>query len=331
LTYKGEFLFSQKKMKPINHIPTLEDIQETHAAIAPLIHRTPVLTCSSINEKAGASLFFKCENFQKVGAFKMRGAASAALRLTEAQKANGLATHSSGNHAQAVARAAQVLGIPAYIVMPENAPAIKRAATEGYAAKIISCAPTIQAREKTLEKVVAETGASFIHPYNDYNVIAGQATCAKELLEEVTELDAIIAPIGGGGLMSGTALSTSYLSPKTIIYGSEPEKVNDAWRSFHSGRIEHNDTIDTIADGLRTDLGPKTFAIIRNYLEDIFTVSEEEIIAAMRLVWERMKIIIEPSCAVPLATILKNPPVFRGKRVGVILTGGNVDLEHLPW
>ncbi|MCO6479796.1 MAG: pyridoxal-phosphate dependent enzyme [Phaeodactylibacter sp.] len=318
-------------MNPLHHIPTAADIRATHEAIRPMIHRTPALTCRSIDEMAGARLFFKCENFQKVGAFKMRGAGSAALRLSEKEKERGLATHSSGNHAQAVALSAKLLGIPAYIVMPDTSPAIKKAATEGYGAEVILCENTLAARESTLEKVVERTGATFIHPYNDYNVIAGQATAAKELIEDAGELDCIIAPIGGGGLMSGTALSTRYFSPGALAYGSEPKAVDDAYRSFKSGTMQANATIDTIADGLRTNLGEKTFDIIQRELEDIFTVSEEAIIAAMRLVWERMKIVIEPSCAVPLAAVLANRPVFEGRKVGVILTGGNVDLGKLPF
>ncbi|HRD82256.1 MAG: pyridoxal-phosphate dependent enzyme [Saprospiraceae bacterium] len=318
-------------MEPLQRIPTLSDIQETHESIAYLIHRTPVLKCRSIDDISGARIFFKCENFQKVGAFKMRGAAGAVLRLSEADRQRGVATHSSGNHAQAVARAAKVLGIPAYIVMPENAPQIKRKATEGYGAQIVPCAPTVAARETMLEAVLSRTGAVFIHPYNDYNVIAGQATAAKELLDDVADLDAVIAPIGGGGLMSGTALSTRYLSPNTKVFGAEPAEVNDAYRSLKAGKIEVNETTNTIADGLRTNLGEKTFDIISQHVDDIFTVSEEEIVQAMRLVWERMKIIIEPSCAVPLAAVLRHREVFAGRRVGIILSGGNVDLDHLPF
>lgn len=315
----------------LDQAPDRAEILRTAEAIRPMIHRTPVLTCTTLDRMSGASLFFKCENFQKIGAFKMRGAASASLRLTEAQRSRGIATHSSGNHAQAVARAAQVLGIPAYIVMPENAPRIKREATAGYGAQIVLCAPTQAAREATLEQVVADTGAHFIHPYNDYNVIAGQATSALELLQDVSGLDAVLAPIGGGGLMSGTALATRYFAPTAKVYGAEPERVNDAWRSFQSGKIEENTRTDTIADGLRTNLGDKTFTIIREHLEAVYTVSETQIIEAMRLIWERMKIIIEPSCAVPFAAVLANPEVFRGQRVGIILTGGNVDLGELPF
>lgn len=319
------------KLPVLNQAPSKADIEATHVAIADLIHRTPVMTCANLNKIAGAELFFKCENFQKVGAFKMRGAASAALRLTEAELEKGIATHSSGNHAQAVARAAQYLGVPAYIVMPENAPASKRAATLGYGAKVISCAPTIEARQETLDQVVAETGATFIHPYDDYHVITGQATAAKELIEDAPALDIIMAPVGGGGLMSGTALSSTYFSPRSRIFGAEPKRVDDAARSFKSGRVETNESIDTIADGLRTNLCEKTLTIIREHLEDILTVDEETIVRAMRLIWERMKIIVEPSCAVPFAAVLTYPEVFAGQKVGIILTGGNVDLDRLPF
>ena len=318
-------------MKQLNHIPTAEEIKETHKAIQSFIHRTPVLTNESINSLSGATLFFKCENFQKVGAFKMRGGASAALRLSETEKERGLATHSSGNHAQAVARAAQLLKTKAYIVMPENAPVIKQKATQGYGAEIIFCAPTIQAREATLKEVVAKTGATFIHPFNDYNIIAGQATAAKELIEDTEPLDYLLAPVGGGGLICGSALSAHYFSPSTKVIGAEPEEVDDAFRSLQSGKIEENATINTIADGLRTHVGPKNFEIIQKYLEDIITVSETAIVEAMQLTWERMKIIIEPSCAVPLAAVLKEKERFAGKRVGIILTGGNVDVANLPF
>lgn len=314
-------------MQALHSIPTQEDLEVTHRAIASMIHRTPLLSSQAINKLAKAQLFFKCENFQKIGAFKMRGASSAALRLSDAEKAKGLATHSSGNHAQAVALSAKMLGIPAHIVMPNNAPAIKKAATQGYGATIYECENTLAARESTLGEVVAQTGATFIHPYNDYNVIAGQATCAKELIEDSEGLDAIIAPIGGGGLISGTALSARYFAPGLKVYGAEPKEVDDAYRSFKSGQLQHNTTINTIADGLRTNLGEKTFEIIQRELEDIYTVSEASIVHAMRLVWERMKIIIEPSCAAPLAAILDEPSRFEGQKVGIIITGGNVDLS----
>mgnify|MGYP006267332909 CR=1 FL=1 len=320
-----------RQLPALQDVPSIQDIQETHEAIQGMIHRTPVMTSSQLDAMAGAQLYFKCENFQKVGAFKMRGGASAAVRLTEAEKVKGIATHSSGNHAQAVARAAQVLGIPAYIVMPQNAPSIKKAATAGYGAQIIECAPTLEARESTLEEVVADTGATFIHPYNDYNVIAGQATAALEMLADMPAPDIVMAPIGGGGLMSGTALTTRYLLPHVKLIGAEPKAVDDAYRSFTSGTMQVNTSIDTIADGLRTNLGEKTFGIIKEHLDDILTVTEESIVMAMRLIWERMKIIIEPSCAVPFAAVLSNPERFAGRTVGIILTGGNVDLEKLPF
>lgn len=322
---------SNKKVKTYTQVPTIEDIQISHEAIAPYIHRTPILTSQSINEIAGAELYFKCENFQKIGAFKMRGATCAALGLTEEERAKGLATHSSGNHAQAVALSAKNLGTKAYIVMPSNAPEIKKQATASYGAEITFCEPTLKARETTLAKVVERTGATFIHPFDNYNVIAGQASCAKEIIEDCPILDALVAPVGGGGLMSGTALSARYFSPMTKIYGAEPEIVNDAYRSFKSGEMQQNTRIDTIADGLRTNLSEKTFSIIQSHLTDIFTVTDEEIIAAMRIIWERLKIVIEPSCAVPLAAILKHPEPFSKKRVGLILTGGNVDLNKLPF
>lgn len=318
-------------MQPLVQVPSAADIQESHALIQPYIHRTPVLTCQSINTISGAQLFFKCENFQKIGAFKMRGASNAALRLDEAARKKGLATHSSGNHAQAVAKIAQALGVPAHIVMPENAPSVKREATAGYGANIVLCEATQAARESTLAQVLAETGATFIHPYDDYNVIAGQATSALELIQEVADLDAIISPIGGGGLMSGTALSTHYFSPKTKIYGAEPEQVNDAWLSFKSGVRTPHQGLPSIADGLLTNLSEKTFDIIKTHLSDVFTVTEAEIVAAMQLVYERMKIVVEPSCVVPLAAVLKNSEVFAGKKVGIILTGGNVDVRKLPF
>lgn len=318
-------------MQPLENIPTKADIQETHRAIAPMIHRTPILTSGSIDQMAGCQLFFKCENFQKIGAFKMRGASSAALRLEGSALSRGLATHSSGNHAQAVAMSAKLLGVPAHIVMPRNSPAIKKMATQGYGANVTLCESTLAARESTLNEVVAKTGATFIHPYNDYNVIAGQATCAKEIIEDQPDLDILMAPVGGGGLMSGTALSARYFAPGTRVYGAEPKAVDDAYRSFQAGSLQTNNTINTIADGLRTNLGDKTFDIIHRELEDILTVSEEQIVSAMRLIWERMKIIIEPSCAVPLAAILGHPSVFLGQRIGVILTGGNVDVARLPF
>lgn len=318
-------------MSILNHVPALGDIQTAHDLIAPYVHRTPVLTSSSIDALAGCSIYFKCENFQKIGAFKMRGAAHAMALLDAAARGRGLATHSSGNHAQAVARAAQLAGVPAYIVMPRNAPAIKRAATAGYGATIIESGNTIAERESKLEEVVAAYGATFIHPYNDYAVIAGQATASKELHEEVPDLEIVVAPVGGGGLLSGTALYTHYARPSVAVIGAEPARVDDAFRAFKSGRIEQNERIDTIADGLRTTLGTRTLPLIRAHVREIMTVEESEIVAAMRLIWERMKIIVEPSCAVPLAAILRHRDAFEGRKVGVILTGGNVDLGALPF
>lgn len=289
------------------------------------------MTNEYINKLVGGSIYFKCENFQKIGAFKMRGAASAALRLLEENKHKGMATHSSGNHAQAIARAAQVLGIPAYIVMPENAPRIKVEGTKAYGAQIIFCEPNQLARENTLAEVVERTGAQFIHPYDNYDVIAGQASAALEILEDIPSLDIIITPVGGGGLLSGTALASHYISADIIVLGAEPKRVDDAFRSLKSGHIEQNIRTDTIADGLRTTLGERTLEIIKRHVTDILTTEEEEIIHAMRLIWERMKIIIEPSCSVPLAAILANKDTFKGKKTGVILTGGNVDLGNLPF
>ena len=318
-------------MKPLQHIPSFAELKLTHEAIAPMIHRTPVMTNEYINKLVGGSIYFKCENFQKIGAFKMRGAASAALRLLEENKHKGMATHSSGNHAQAIARAAQVLGIPAYIVMPENAPRIKVEGTKAYGAQIIFCEPNQLARENTLAEVVERTGAQFIHPYDNYDVIAGQASAALEILEDIPSLDIIITPVGGGGLLSGTALASHYISADIIVLGAEPKRVDDAFRSLKSGHIEQNLRTDTIADGLRTTLGERTLEIIKRHVTDILTTEEEEIIHAMRLIWERMKIIIEPSCSVPLAAILANKDTFKGKKTGVILTGGNVDLGNLPF
>jgi threonine dehydratase len=318
-------------MKSLSSIPTLPDLMLTQDAIKTMIHRTPVLTNQFLNGMAGCSIYFKCENFQKIGAFKMRGAASASLRLTEEVKNLGIATHSSGNHAQAVAKAAQFLGIPAYIVMPNNAPKIKVEGTRAYGAEIIFCEPNQMARESTLAEVVRKTGAHFIHPYDNYDVIAGQATATLELLEDFPQLDIVVAPVGGGGLLSGTSLAAHYVNPEIMIIGAEPKKVDDALRSLRSGHIEQNERTDTIADGLRTTLGPLTLDIIKRHVTDIFTAEEDEIVQAMRLIWERMKIIIEPSCAVPLAAMLANKETFKGKQVGVILTGGNVDLGNLPF
>ena len=319
-------------LAPLGSVPTAEQLVRTHRAIAPYVHRTPVLSCASLDELSGAKLYFKCENFQRIGAFKMRGGISAALRFSQAERARGLATHSSGNHAQAVAKSAQLLGVPAHIVMPHDAPRVKIAAVEGYGAKITYCNNTPAERQRALEEVVGRTGAAFIHPFDDYGVIAGQATAAMELLDQTDlPLDLLLAPVGGGGLMAGTALAARYSERQPEVIGAEPLAVDDAARSLRSGRIEVNQTNETVADGLRTNLGERTFPIIRDHVAAIYTVEEAEIVAAMRLIWERMKIIIEPSCAVPLAAVLRYPTVFRGQRIGIILTGGNVDVDRLPF
>ena len=321
------------ELPALDRVPTQTDLLVTHEAIHPFVHRTPILTNRSINAStAGARLFFKCENFQKIGAFKMRGGASAALRFTPAQRERGLATHSSGNHAQAVAKAAQVLGVPAYIVMPHDAPAVKVAAVKGYGAEITYCENTPHDRQQALDRVVARTGAAFIHPFDDYGVIAGQATAAMELIEDIDcVLDVIMTPVGGGGLLAGTALAARYFSIRAKVYGAEPAGVDDAARSLASGKIELNATNTTVADGLRTHLGERNFRIIKQYVPRILVVSDEEIVAAMRMIWVRMKIIVEPSCSVPLAAVLKYPDAFAGKNVGIVLTGGNVDVDRLPF
>ena len=306
---------------------TKEAIEKAHDKIKPYIHHTPVLTNSSINEMAEAELFFKCENFQKIGAFKIRGGMNAALSLSPEQIRKGLATHSSGNHAQAIAFAAKTLGTKAFIVMPENSPAVKVNAVKGYGAEVIFCAPNQAAREEALNKIVAETGAEFIHPYDDDRVITGQATCVKELIATVPALEIVLTPVGGGGLLSGTALGAHYFKPTLKVYAGEPEGAADAILSFHSGKVEKALYVNTIADGLLTTLSERTLSIIREYVTDIFLVTEDEIKAALRLVYERMKIVVEPSCVVPLAAVLKHKDLFKGKKIGIILTGGNVDLK----
>lgn len=304
------------------------DIEQAHERIRPHIHRTPVLTSSGIDGIAGCSIFFKCENFQKVGAFKARGAMNAALSLPPEKLQKGIATHSSGNHAQAIARAAQILNIDSYIVMPRTAPAIKKQGVKSYGGKIFECEPNLASRETTLAKVVAETGATEIHPFDNDQVITGQATAAKELIEDIKQLDTIMAPVGGGGLLSGTCLSAEYFSPSTTVIAGEPSGADDAYRSLQSGKIEASQS-NTIADGLLTNLSERTFGIIKDRVKEIITVHDVEIIYAMRLLWERMKIIVEPSCAVPFAALLKEKERFANKRVGIILTGGNVDLEKV--
>jgi threonine dehydratase len=318
-------------MNQITAYPLLADIREAHYHIQPFIHRTPVMTSQAINAMAGCEIFFKCENFQKVGAFKARGAANAVRKLGEEEKSRGVATHSSGNHAAALARAATVAGIKSYIVMPSNAPEIKKKAVKSYGGEIIECEPTLAARESTLADVVAKTGATFIPPYDFRDVIEGQATCALELIEDCPDLEVIMAPVGGGGLLAGTALSTHYLSPHTKVIGAEPKGADDAFRSFQARELIPMVGPNTIADGLLTSLGKLNFSIIMEHVDDILTVGENEIIEAMRLIYERMKLIIEPSCAVPLAALLLNKEKFAGKKVGIILSGGNVDLGKLPF
>ncbi len=312
-------------------LPTYEDVKAAHERIAPYIHRTPILTSSYLNGLTGADLFFKCENFQKAGAFKVRGACNAVFGLTEEQAARGVATHSSGNHALSLSYAAGRRGIPCYVVMPRTAPQAKKDAVRGYGGIITECEPSTSSREEVFARVQAETGAEFVHPYNDERVIAGQATCSKELLEDVGGLDAIVAPIGGGGMVSGTCLTCSAVAPYTEIYAAEPEAADDACQSFRKGEIVAYDAPQTIADGLKVPLKERTWHFVRNHVTDVLLASEQEIVDAMKLTWQRMKIVIEPSCAVPLAVILKNPDIFAGKRVGVIITGGNVDLDKLPW
>lgn len=315
----------------MNFPVSFQDIEAAHQKIAPYIHHTPVLTSDSINAIAGCELFFKCENFQKVGAFKARGGLNAVFSLPEAQRQKGVVTHSSGNHAQAIALAAKMAGVPAYIVMPRTAPEVKKRAVAGYGAQITFCEPTQQSREDNASRIQEETGATFISPYNDYTVITGQATCAKELIEEKPGLDSIIAPVGGGGLLAGTALSAHYMDQNITVYAGEPEGAKDTYLSMEAGEIVRLERPSSIADGLLATMGDKNFAIIQPLVKQVFLVTDDEIVAAMRLIWERMKIIIEPSCAVPVAALLKNREVFQGKKVGVILTGGNVDLAKLPF
>ncbi len=313
------------------YIPTLTDMFEAHRRIKPHIHRTPVLTSTFIDSLVGANLFFKCENLQKAGAFKARGASNAVFGLSDEQAARGVATHSSGNHGTCLSYAAGRRGIPCTVVMPRTAPQAKKDAVRGYGGKVVECEPSTTSREAVFAEVVAETGAEFVHPYNDSRVIAGQATCSKELIEQVDDLDAVIAPIGGGGMVSGTCLTLSSLARKVKIYAAEPEQADDAYRSFKAGHIIADDAPNTVADGLKVPLKDLTWHFVKSDVSDILTASEAEIIDAMKLIWKRMKIVMEPSSAVPLATILKNKQLFAGKRVGVIITGGNVDLDTLPW
>jgi len=311
---------------------TIEHMREAHERIKPYINRTPVLQSQYLNDLTGADIYFKCENFQEAGAFKVRGACNAVFGLTEEQAKNGVCTHSSGNHALSLSYAAGRRGIPCNVVMPHTAPQAKKDAVIRYGGTITECEPSTTSREAVFAEVQARTGGEFVHPYNDPRVIAGQATCSAELLEQVdANLDAVVAPIGGGGMISGTCLTISNLAPNTKIYAAEPEQADDAYRSFKSGHIIADDAPVTIADGLKVPLKENTWHFVSRFVTDIHTASEQEIIDAMKITWKYLRIVMEPSCAVPLATILKNPDVFKGKRVGVIITGGNVDLDKLPW
>jgi len=312
-------------------VPTYQDIVEAHERIRKYVHKTPVLTSTSINRIFETQLYFKCENFQKVGAFKFRGASNAIYSLSEEEASRGVGTHSSGNHAAALCLAARMRGIPAQIVMPGNAPEIKKIAVEGYGGQITYCEPTLESREVTMDKVIEKTGVHFVPSYNHPHIMAGQGTAAKELIEEVGELDIVIAPVGGGGLMSGTALSVKALLPNAKAIAAEPANADDAYRSFKSGKLVPSVNPDTIADGLMTSLGTLTFEVIMDKVDDIVTVSERAIVDAMRLVWERMKIIIEPSSAVPLAAIIEGKLDVKNKKVGIIVSGGNVDISKLPF
>jgi len=318
-------------MSKTPHFPLATDITLAHQNISAYIHRTPILSSAFFNAQCDASLFFKCENFQKAGAFKSRGAINAVLSLSQNELEAGVATHSSGNHAQALARAAKILGTKAYIVMPRTAPAIKVAAVKAYGGEVYFCEPNQEARETKLAEVVAKTGATFIHPYNDYRIITGQATACKEILEEIDCPDYIFCPVGGGGLLSGTALSAAYWSPKTKVIGCEPQGADDAFRSFQSKKLIPMIKPDTVADGLLTSLGSLTFPIIQENVHAIFCVNDTQILEAMRLVWERMKIIIEPSAAVPLAVALSGQVNLKNKKAVIIFSGGNVDLNNLLW
>ena len=311
--------------------PDYNIIEQAAERIRSYIHRTPVMASQNLNKMVGAEIYFKCENLQKAGAFKSRGACNAVFSIEDTDLEKGVCTHSSGNHAAALARAAALRNITADIVMPDNSSKVKIAAVKQYGGKITFCSPDLKSREDTLKKVIEKTGALEIHPYNDYRIIAGQATAAKELIEDVENMDIIMAPVGGGGLLSGTALSTYYYSPKTKVIAAEPAGADDAYRSFYERKFIPSENPDTIADGLLTSLGTLTYPIITEYVDGIIRVKEESIVRAMKLIWERMKIIVEPSSAVPFAAILESQSNFKNKRIGVILSGGNVDLDKLPW
>lgn len=312
-------------------IPGLSDIKRAHTRISKYIVRTPIMTSQTIDEMVGGEVFFKCENFQKVGAFKMRGASNIIMSYRPEDRVNGFVTHSSGNHAQAVAFASKVAGAKAYIVMPENAPEVKKQATKEYGAEITFCEPTEEARVAACAKIMEETGAIQVHPFHDPRIIAGQATCAKEFIEEHPDLDFMISPVGGGGLAAGSALALSYVSPTTKMILAEPSAVDDTYRSFKSGELQGVDNPESIADGLLVSVGKLNFEIIKEHVSEVYRVEEQEIVDAMRLIWERMKIIIEPSSAVAVAALLKNKEQFAGKKTGLIITGGNVQLDALPF
>ncbi len=313
------------------YIPTYQDMLDAHERIRPHIRRTPVRTSDYLNEVTGAEIFFKCENFQEPGAFKVRGATNAVFGLSEAQAEKGVATHSSGNHASCLSYAARLRGIPCNVVMPHTAPQAKKDTVRRYGGQITECEPSTSSREATFAKVQAATGGDFVHPYNDPRVIAGQGTCSKELIEQTDGLDMVVAPIGGGGMISGICLTLATLAPETRVIAAEPEQADDAYRSFKAGHIIADDAPRTIADGLLVPLKDLTWHFVKTHVSDILTASDPEIIEAMKLTWKHLRVVMEPSSAVPLATILKTPDLFRGRRVGVIITGGNVDLDKLPW
>ena len=312
-------------------IPSYDDMLAAHERIEPHIRRTPVRTSDYLDELTGARLFFKCENFQEPGAFKVRGAANAVFGLDDKQAEKGVATHSSGNHASCLSYAAMKRGVPCNVVMPHTAPQAKKDTVRRYGGNITECEPSTSAREETFAKVQAETGGDFVHPYNDPRVVAGQGTCAKEFMEQTDGLDMVIAPIGGGGMVSGTCLTLSTLAPETKIIAAEPEQADDAYRSFKAGKIIADDAPKSVADGLLVPLKDLTWHFVSNHVSEIFTASEKEIVDAMKLAWKHLRVVAEPSSSVPLATILKNPDAFKGRRVGVVVTGGNVDLDGLPW
>ncbi|GAB1364717.1 pyridoxal-phosphate dependent enzyme [Rhodobacter sp.] len=312
-------------------VPTFDDVLAAHERVQPYIHRTPVLTSTYLNALTGAELFFKCENFQKAGAFKVRGACNAVFGLSDEMAARGVATHSSGNHALSLSYAAGRRGIPCHVVMPRTAPQAKKDAVRGYGGVITECEPSTSSREAVFAEVQARTGAEFVHPYNDPRVIAGQGTCSRELLGQVEGLDAVVAPIGGGGMISGTCLTLSHLAPAVEVFAAEPLNADDAARSFRAGHIIADDAPETVADGLKVPLKDLTWHFVRGHVKDVLTATEDQIVDAMKLIWKRMKLVMEPSSAVPLACILANRDRFRGRRIGVIVTGGNVDLDNLPW